>query len=63
MNTIPHMTAEQREENRAYAEDMFWSFCEICGEVSMPLPGFVNMGHQCGKDGTTSEYEMPPHNG
>lgn len=46
-------------EARAYAEDLGASYCEECGAVYPPIPGYINSGHQCDRDGLTPEHELP----
>lgn len=44
------MTKTLTTDDRAHAADMGNSICENCQTVYLPVPGYVNDGHQCNSD-------------
>lgn len=38
------------QEDREYAADLGFGICEECQTIFMPVPGYVNEGHQCNSD-------------
>lgn len=44
---------------RDEADELHVQFCGICYAVTMPLPGYVNDGHQCLTNGAVDKYLLP----
>lgn len=53
-------TAGGRREYQVLDDDTGEGVCEVCGSRYLPLPGFINFGHQCDTDGTRPQYQIPP---